>query len=480
MDCVFVPECKIPIVGKVDVFIAGGGCAGTGAAIAAARNGLKVLVAERMFYLGGNMTGGLMGKICIGPRQHGIAEELLVRLDKHQGTNFVAGRNFIPEDPAFLPSRTQIPIDPEITKFVLEKMVIDESGAEVLYGTGISSVLRKGNNIKHVIIDSLNGLEAVEAKYFIDCTGDGQLAFKAGAEYVTGSDNGYSSSPTLMFRVGNVNIEKLIAEMEAHQEDYTSEQPSFPHHRLSPGQNRENVVNERYAHFADFIPLFRKKVNETPGMFNDWEIEMMLQRGILFMNQPQKGHVLVNCTRIPHFKGNDNKELTNAFLSGRKQAEAVFRFMKNFLPGFENSFIMDTASLLGIRESRRIIGDYIFTEKDVLSKARFDDVVATNHEGLEIHGAGNGKGTNIQELKFDEYYHVPYRSIIAKGFDNLFMAGRCFSASHAALSAARNITYCMSLGQASGMAVAQLVKLGKLNTREIDIKALQKNLVSII
>jgi NADPH-dependent 2,4-dienoyl-CoA reductase/sulfur reductase-like enzyme len=132
----FVPERKVSVVRKIDVFIAGGGCAGTGAAIAAARNGLKVIVAERMFYLGGNMTGGLMGKICIG---HGTAEELLVRLDKYQGTNFIAGKNFIPEDPAFLPARTQIPIDPEITKFVLEKMVIDESGAEVLYGTGISS-----------------------------------------------------------------------------------------------------------------------------------------------------------------------------------------------------------------------------------------------------------------------------------------------------------------------------------------------------
>jgi hypothetical protein len=214
-------------------------------------------------------------------------------------------------------------------------------------------------------------------------------------------------------------------------------------------------------------------------MFSDWEIEMMTQRGLIFMNQPKGTHVLVNCTRIPFFKGNDAKELTSAMLSGRRQVNAVDRFMKAFIPGFENSFVMDTGAMLGIRESRRITGDYVFTEKDVDAKAKFDDAVVSNGGGIEIHST-TGKGTEIKERFSDDRYNVPYRSIIAKDFDNLFMAGRCFSASHPALSAARNIAYCMALGQAAGTACAQLVRNNKDNVRDIDIKALQEQLKDIL
>jgi hypothetical protein len=466
MDYITLSNKKIPIVKDVDLFVAGGGCAGVGAGMAAARSGARVLVAERMFYLGGMMTGGLMSKIAIGAVNHGLGEELIKRLDAYQHSNWLA-------------SRPEVPIDPELTKFMLDKMVIEEAGAEVLFGTTITDVISDGRSIKTVIIDSVNGLEAVQAKYFIDCTGDGQLAFKAGASYVVGNDQGYSSSPTLMFRIANVDIEKLISEMDARPELRESVKNTYSNHKISPKQNRENIAHYKYAHFADFVPYIRQKAKENPGMFTQWELDMLLQRGLIFMNQPQSGHVLVNSTRIPYFKGNDNKELTGAVLSGRKQVEATFRFMKAFVPGFEKSFIMDTGSLLGIRESRRITGDYIFTDKDVVSYQKFDDAVVSNQGGIEIH-ATDGHETDIQELKKDDHYNVPYRSIIAKDFDNLYMAGRCFSANHPALSAARNISYCMALGQAAGTAGAQLVKAGKQNVRDIDIKALQGQLTSII
>ncbi|MDR1900949.1 MAG: FAD-dependent oxidoreductase [Treponema sp.] len=466
MDYIKLQERKIPVIADVDLFIAGGGCAGVGAGIAAARNGIRTLIAERMFCLGGTMTSGLMSKIAILETNHGIGEELIGRLDAYQKTNFLA-------------SRHEVPIDPELTKFMLDRMVIEEAGAEVLFGTTITGVIGGGRSIDAVIIDSINGTEAVRANYFADCTGDGQLGFKAGASYTTGNDEGYSSSPTLMFRVANVDIEKLISAMESRPELCASVKTAYSNHRLSPAQNRKNIARDRYAHFADFIPYIRQKVKENPGMFSDWEVEMMQQRGILFMNQPQGSHVLVNCTRIPYFKGNDNRELSRAMLSGRKQVEAVFRFMKFFLPGFERAFIMDTGSMLGIRESRRITGDYIFTEQDVESYRKFDDVIVSNQGGVEIH-AVDGKETDIRELGKNDCYHVPYRSIIAKDFDNLFIAGRCFSSSHSALSAARNISYCMALGQAVGNAGALLIHAGKKNVREVDIKALQEKQRTVI
>jgi hypothetical protein len=467
MEYVKWAEKKIPIAGEYDLFIAGGGCAGAGAAVAAGRGGIKTFLAERMFVLGGTMTSGLMSKIAISAPNHGIAEELIKRLDAYQKSNFLA-------------SRHEVPVDPELCKWMLDRMVVDEAGADARFGTVVCDVIAEARKIEYVVIDSVNGFEAVKARYYADCTGDGQLAFKAGASYSVGDGDGYGSSPSLLFRVANVNIEKLISEMEAHPDVYAMERGTYSNHKLSPSQNRENIASDKYAHFADFVPLLRRKVKENPGFLTEWELEKMLQRGLIFMNQPQGTHVLVNSTRITRFKGTDGKELSEAMVSGRRQAEATFRFMKAFIPGFEKAFIMDTASMLGIRESRRITGDYVFSEDDVNNFRKFDDAIVSNTGGVEIHATG-GEGTKIIEPGNSGYYQIPYRSVIAKDFDNLYMAGRCFSASHAGLSASRNIAYCMALGQAVGSAAAQLARLGvEKNIRDIDIKALQKELASII
>lgn len=447
--------------------VAGGGPAGVGAALSASREGASTMLVERLYCLGGMMTSGLMSKIAISSSNNGIAVELIRRLDAYQGTNFLA-------------SRPEVPIDPELTKFMLDRMVVDETDIDLRFGTQVTEVLTEAREIKAVLIDSLDGVQAVVAKYYIDCTGDGQLAYKAGAGYSVGSAaDDYSSSPTLMFRVANCDLAQLMAYMEAHPEVFAPERHTYSHHRVTPQENRDNIASDRYAHFADFLGLVRTKVAEHPGMFTQWEIGVLNQRGILFMNQPQPGHVLVNCTRIPYFRGDRAVEISRAMVTGRKQVECIFRFMKRFLPGFQDAFVVDTGAILGIRESRRIHGDYVFTEKDVERLAKFPDVIVSNFGGVEIH-ATQGTGTDIRELEKGQYYHVPYRCIIARDFDNLLMAGRCFSANHPGLSAARNIAYCMALGQAAGSASAQLSADGKANVREVDIKRLQSRLQSVI
>ncbi len=462
-----VSERSYPVIAEVDVLVAGGGPAGVGAALSASRDGARTMLVERLFCLGGTMTSGLMSKIAISPTNNGVAVELIRRLDAYQGTDFLG-------------SRSEVPVDPELVKFMLDRMVVDETETNVRFGTQVAEVIKEGRQIKAVLIDSLDGVQAVTAKYYIDCTGDGQLAYKAGASYSVGSDeDGYSSSPTLMFRVANCDLEQLMAYMEAHPEQFVPERHTYTHHMLTPKQNRENIANDRYAHFADFLGFINARIAEHPGMFTEWEVEVLNQRGLIFMNQPQPGHVLVNCTRIPYFRGDQSAELSRAMVTSRKQVEAIFRFMRRFLPGFERAFVVDTGSLLGIRESRRIHGDYVFTEADVKSLAKFPDAIVSNFGGVELHSA-KGTGTDIQELEQGQYYQVPYRSIIARGFDNLLMAGRCFSASHPGLSAARNIAYCMALGQAAGSACALLSAAGKTNVRSIDIKRLQQRLQSVI
>jgi len=460
MEYITVHEREIPVIAEFDVVVCGGGCAGVGAAISAARQGAKTLVIERLFSLGGMMTGGLMSKIAISPTNNSLAVEILNRLDTYQHTHF-------------LESRPEVPIDPENMKLLLDAMVSEEANAEVLFGTIVSDVVLQDGKINAIIIENIEGSQAVKAKYFIDCSGDGQLAFKAGAAYERGNELGYGSSPTLMFRVANCNIDALIEYMENNPEDFKISYHTYSNHKLNPAQNRKNIQNNRYAHFADFIRFIDKKIKENPEKFSAYDSKILHQRGLIFLNQPNPNHVLVNSTRIQNFKGDDAKELTNSLMEGRRQAEVLFSFMKTYLPGFEDSYLFDTGSMLGIRESRRIIGDYIFTQEDVESLKKFDDVIVSNHGGVEIHST-KGTGTDIRELDPDEFYHVPYRSIIARDFSNLFMAGRCFSATHAGLSAARNIAYCIALGEAAGAAGAYLSKTGKDNVRDIDIQWLQE------
>jgi hypothetical protein len=166
-------------------------------------------------------------------------------------------------------------------------------------------------------------------------------------------------------------------------------------------------------------------------------------------------------------------------VNGRRQVETIFRFMKTFFPGFENSIIMDSGSQLGIRESRRVVGDYVFGESDISGATRYEDAVLSNDGGVEIHSS-SGSGLRSSQLDGDEYYHIPYRSIVARDFDNLFIAGRCFSASHPALSAARGIACCIAMGEAAGSAAVQLVRNQRTNLRDIDLRALQEKLADIL
>jgi hypothetical protein len=461
-DYVLIGEQRIPVTAQADIVIAGGGPAGIGAAIAAGREGARVILVERMFCLGGAMTAGLMSKIAISRRNRGIAAEFLERLDRYQGTSYIQ-------------SRPEVPIDPELAKLLLDRMVIDEAAVDVRFGSVVSQVVTEGRDLKALIISNINGLQAIRAKYFIDCTGDGQVGFLAGAACMLGNEEGGPpSAPSLLFRIANVDVDKFIGAHEKNVEEYKSART-----RHSPAEMRELYHSGRYVFFVDYLPFIKRRIGENPLMFSEWEQKVLNTRGLIFLNQPQKGVILVNSTRILGFHGNDALELSAAMTAGRRQIETIFRFMKTFFPGFENSFVMDTGAILGIRESRRLAGDYVLLESDISGGARFEDAVVSNDGGIEIHSP-LGFGLKGSHLGKDEYYQVPYRSIIARDFNNLFMAGRCFSASHPALSAARNIAYCIALGEAAASAGAWLVQNQKTNVRDIDIQALQGKLANIL
>ena len=460
MDFITVEERKIPVSADVDIFIAGGGPAGVGAAIQGARAGAKVFLAEKLYALGGTLTSGLMSKIAVAGMTNGLPIELIRRFDEYRGTHY-------------LKSRPEVPVDPETCKIVLDEMVIRECGVDVHFGTVVGSVVKEGNAIKAVTIHNLDGESAVRAKYYIDCTGDGQLGFLSGAECMVEGGGNYSSSPTLMFRIGNADLEALFRYEEEHPELFGHVYTTYKRHMMGPELCRENIAHEIYAHMSDFVKLIHLRTSEHPDAFTEEEKEVLLRRGILLLSQPEPGHVLVNSTSQPEFTGDSEREVSKTMADLRRDCHTIFRFAKMFIPGFENAFLMDTASLLGIRESRRIRGDYVLTQEDVEAFRKFDDRISSNGGGVELH-SGKANSLILHEQDGLGTYNVPYRAIIAKGFTNLLVAGRCFSASHAALSAARNISFCCALGQAAGAAAAELSLSGKRDVRDADIAAIQE------
>ncbi|MBN1400623.1 MAG: FAD-dependent oxidoreductase, partial [Anaerolineae bacterium] len=432
---------EVPIVAEADVVVAGGGCAGVAAALAAARGGAKTILIEQLYALGGTMTAGLMNVVS------------LALLDWPKAVNEMMDRLLsqglaLPVSPQFRRHPNPPPIlmvDPEGAKAVLSQM-LREAGVEVLLGTMLVEAIVEGDAIRAAIIENKAGRQAIAAKVFIDATGDGDLAARAGARYELGrGEDSYGSSATLVFRLGGVDLEPLVAYIEAHPDEVAD---------FEPHEVREAI----FGHPPKFIRLhgFKGLIERVAKtrQFTDWEWSVLTQRGgVSLVPLPIRGQCHVNRTRITHLTGLDSQALSKGVEEGRRQVEFLFDFMRTYLPGFTHAHILETASLLGVRESRRILGEYVLSREDIEGLARHEDVIVRTYDGLEIHNP-TGSGTLFTEIPAGQWYDIPYRCIVVKDLTNCFVAGRCYSTTHEALSAARCIGICMALGEAAGTAAA--------------------------
>lgn len=459
---IFVEGQDLPIVYHADVVVAGGGSAGFAACLAAARNGAKTIIIEREFALGGILTSGLMSKIAIEPYMEGIPTEVMMRLGDQNMA--LPPKKFPGIHP--VSKMTEIPVDPEASKKVLEDMVLEsDSNAVILYGTIVSSVIKNGDEVKGIIVENKNGRQVIEGNVFIDATGDGDLSVQAGASYKIGNEeDGLCSAPTLMFRIGDIDLERMMKHLEENPEDLYKE---------TPEEIREALFGEpqKYAHIGRFHKTIQKAFEEEN--LSEWEKQVLTVRnGILMMNQPNPNQLLVNTTRILGENAIEAQVISNAMIEGRKQCWFVYRFLKEHIPGFENSYLMDTASILGIRETRRIVGDHIHTIEDFKSRRKYDDAIVRNTDSVEYHNP-KGEGTRMERYEEGEYEEISYASICVKGISNLMVIGRCFSADQLALSCNRSIGFCFSMGQAAGTAAAMAVR-DSVQIRNISLSELQK------
>lgn len=412
---------------NIDVLVIGGGAAGTNAAIAAARQGLKVILIESQGCLGGSRTATgvdtFYGFYTPGDSRRrivgGIPWEIVERLK---------GKNACLERANTYGAGTGITYDVEQLKIVYEEMAL-EAGVQLLYHTYACQVNTANNQISSIVIANKNGLTEIKAKLYIDTSGDGDIAARSGVPFEKSNRDEMQSLSTIFF-LGNVNVEE--AKKVTHA---------------------ELVLHMKQANSAGNFKLPRED--------GSWHIT------------PNPGVVQCNMVRVPGVDATDPFAVTLAEIEGRKQVQEYTRFLKEKVRGFHQSFLISTSQHIGVRETRRIIGEYVLTEEDVLQATKFGDGIACCGAPVEDHQPGNG--TRWAYVQGDGIYHIPYRALVPKVIDNLIVAGRCLSATHGALASARNSAQCMAMGQAAGTAAAICIE-ENVAFRAIDVENLQSRL----
>lgn len=317
----------------------------------------------------------------------------------------------------------------EELKYVLNEMML-ENNVDLLFHAYLSRVNKENNKIKSVVVATVDGEKEIEAEFFIDATGDGQLSFLSGCEFLLGREGDNLTQPmTLCFRVGNVDTDKFYKTIDNLQKEYKK------------AQSRGEIINPR--------------------------------ENILVFKTPIKNVLHFNTTRIVKKNPTNPGEKTQAEILARKQVFEIFDFIKKHADGMEDSFLMSTAQETGVRESRKIVGEYTLTEKDLLNCTKFEDgVVACNYD-IDIHNP-EGSGTSHHFFKDGEYYTIPYRAFIPKGVDNMLVSGRCISSDQGAQASFRIMPTVASIGEATGTAIGIAINDKIDNIRNVDIKKLQR------
>jgi len=475
---------KRKLLEDIDILVIGGGTAGFAAAIASARNGAKVVILEQEDHLGGTFSGSMIVGLCSLRHQpistleafpfegssyageqvvFGIAQEFLDRTIDVGAAWATSGQ-----------ATTRVLIDPEIAKWVIDQMVT-EAGVNVLLYTKVTDILKSNNQVKGIIIDSLMGKTSIEAKVIIDTTGDGNVCVAAGAEFEQGRTKDKLMQPlTLYFVIGGICMEETLRYLEENADEY--------------GRDYVNsVLRLRKEHKPITLLSFKSKVSEAINN-GEYPIAYGAERVMpdqFIVSRPviKNGKIVYDVTSnnmdmAYYVDATDSLELTRAIIAMRDIAVKMSIFFRKYIPGYENSYLIQTAQRIGVRETRRIVGDYVLTGKDVLSGKTFDDAIGRYAGAVDIHDVdGGAKPISLTEIGGSGWYHIPYRILLPWGIDNLLVAGRCVSTDRIANGSLRCIPACILMGQAAGTAAALSVKTG-LKPRDIDVSELQKMLVS--
>jgi hypothetical protein len=409
---------RTPVAADVDVLVVGGGPTGVGAALAAAREGARTLVIERHGMLGGVWTAGLLNPLFDFQRKGWIVADLVERLKKAQ---------------AWQAWKFSWTFDVEAMKLLLEKMFAEAQAQSWYYSFAADAIVDQGR-LRGVIVESKSGREAVLAKVVIDCTGDGDVAARAGVPYRLGRLGPSTCQPmTLMFEIDGTD-------------GYLQTNTNDLYDRMTEAIARHKLP----------VTLPFNRVNYAP-----WII-----------NVPRPGGAAVQATHVYQMNPLDTRDLTRATIETRRQADALVQVMQR-IPGLEKVRLVQTAPAIGVREARHLAGRYQLNLDDLKAGRRFDDAVTFCGFGVDIHEVKRGEksahGTRIRT------YQIPYRCLLPERLPGLIFAGRCISGTHEAHASYRVTGTCMAMGQAAGLAAA-MAAAGNKSPDELDGTALRKAL----
>lgn len=419
---------------QYDVIVAGGGLSGVAAAIAASRGGARVLLIEQYGFLGGMATAGLVNPFMnynldkeydeASPKErinNGIFGEILDTL-KALGGLHTDGMTFSEEH----------------LKLVLDRMVTS-NGITVLFHTFIMGVEKDNGTIKSITVVNKEGTKSYSGKYFVDATGDADLSALSGCSFKIGRDEDNGCQPmTLCFRLANVNT-NVVA-------------PTYGALHKEPDRDRKLIresIDEKYREFQKqgLIKNPREDVLTFPHMVEDV--------------------IHFNSTRIIKKLPFNSADFSKAEMEAREQAFELYNFMKENIAGFENSKFLMSATQIGVRESRRIVGEYVITAEDLLSTHKFEDSIARGNYPIDIHNP-SGSGTVMMKIPSGDYYTIPYRALVPQDMKNLIVAGRPISSTHEAHSAYRVMPICTCIGEGAGSAIAVALK-DNCTLKKVDI-----------
>lgn len=443
-----------------DVIVVGGGTAGAIAAIAAARNGARTLLIDKHGFLGGTATAGNVFHGFFDCRGNqvvkGIGEELVQRMIAEEGSpgHLLGGKwgHGVPE--YFVYSQT--PYDLETFKYVIMRMV-DEAGARMLLHTFFASALCTDQAVTGVEVHNKSGRSAWKAKVVVDCSGDADVAASAGASYEFGRGDGKAQNVTLLFTLGGVDFDRVVEYSRAHVRVRTWGEW---HSRLMKAPK-----------LGESQPSY---VSMSGKIIIDDDLEKGTELSCGFRSL-RPGELRLNVTRTIGIDGTKAEDLTRAEIEERKKVFEVAKALRRLVPGFERSFLAGTATEVGVRESRRIIGDYVLSTEDVLEGRDFEDSVCRGAYPVDIHDPEGGHVTHTF-VKDGLSYGIPYRCFLPRGLENILVGGRCISTSHVAHGSTRQMPTCVAMGQAVGTAAALAVKK-RTTLRALDVELLRSTLV---